>query len=172
MIGGLYANFIIAAIFVGVTVGAYFTGDKNGATRVRAEFQALRLQEQAEHQAAINAAWQRKAHQEGVWQAKVSEIDKDRQRLRSANETQRLADLAALDARTLILRDPNRNAEASGNCAASVASGSSGSNGGAGAELPAKTAGFLLSLASEADAVVIQLSACQAILQSDRAIAK
>jgi len=168
----LYANLIIAAILVGLTVGAYFTGANNREKIVRGEFSALRLQEQAEHQAAINAAWQSKADTEGKWQAKVSEIDKDRQRLRSANETQRLADLSAIYARTLILRDPNRNAEASGNCAASVASGSSGSDGGTGAELPAKTSQFLLGLASEADAVVIQLSACQAILQSDRTIAK
>ena len=37
-----------------------------------------------------------------------------------------------------------------------------------GGELPRKTAEFLLSLASEADAVVIQLSACQAVLRSER----
>lgn len=168
----MYGQLICAALVLGLTLGAYFQGRIDGTRITKAEFLQLRLQEQAEHQAAINAAWKVKADTEGKWQAKVSEIDKDRQRLRSANETQRLADLAALDARTLILRDPNRNAEASGNCAATVASGSSGSDGSSGANLPVKTAQFLLGLASEADAVTIQLSACQAILQSDRTIAR
>jgi len=166
MIG--YAKLAIAGA---VAVGLLFSHGmawRYGAKLERSEINAERAQEAIEAGIAIEAAYSRKAKVEAQWQAKVSEIDKNHAKKVADNETQRLADMAALDARTLILRDPNRNAEASGNCAAPTASGSSGGDGRSGAELPAKTSQFLLSLAAEADSVTMQLSACQAILRSER----
>lgn len=49
-----------------------------------------------------------------------------------------------------------------------VGPGISGRDGGAGAYLSTETAEFLLGLTGEADAVVRQLKACQAVAREDR----
>jgi prophage endopeptidase len=55
-----------------------------------------------------------------------------------------------------------------GNPDTKVASGAGLSNGGARAELSAADSNFLLRLGSEADSIVLQLTACQAVVRADR----
>jgi len=168
MIGGLYGNLLLAAIFVGVVAGAYVQGRADGTRVIKAEYLQRDLQASEEARAVEKAIAERERAKEQGWQKRFVAASTDYQKRIAANETQRLADMAALDARTLILRDPNGTAGCVSGSGSEIAGSASGRNGVSGSELPAKTAGFLLSLASEADAVVGQLTACQAILRSER----
>jgi prophage endopeptidase len=164
----IYANLLIAAIFVGTVMGAWFHGGSTREKVVRGEYAKRDLQASEEARIAERGIAARERAKEQGWQKRFVAASTDYQKRIAANETQRMADMAALDARTLVLRDPNGSSECVPSTSGEIASSTSGRNGGAGSELPAKTAQFLLGLASEADAVVGQLTACQAILRSER----
>lgn len=157
----MYANIIIAAVFVGVTVGAYFTGANNQEKIVRGEFAALRLQEQTEHQAAINAAWKVKTDAESKWQAAFSGAGKAYER--------RLNEIAtdAAVASAISLRDPFAKPQACGDTTGKAAANPDAANSG-GAELSVEFASFLKSEASRADKVVEKLNFCIGVLESER----
>jgi prophage endopeptidase len=87
-----------------------------------------------------------------------------------AAKSQRERDVALAHAGTLRLRDPNAASPAG--CdrggpgeAAAAAAGRDGAQAG---ELSREAVGFLLNLADEADEVVEQLTACQAVVRTDR----
>jgi prophage endopeptidase len=166
----LYANIIIAAIFVGVTVGAYIQGRADGTRVTKAEYLQRDLQASEEARIAERGIAARERAKEQDWQKRFVAASTDYQKRIAANETQRLADMAAVDARTLILRDPNSAVQTCPDRTGEIAGSASGRDGGPGSELPPKTAQFLLSLAGEADSVVGQLTACQAILRSERQV--
>ena len=91
-------------------------------------------------------------------------------------------DLAALRAGSLVLVDPGGAArcEAGGSATGAVAADPAGGQPAAGGELPqprasvlsAEAAGFILSEAARADAIVAQLAAAQALLVSDREVCR
>jgi cation transport regulator ChaB len=81
----------------------------------------------------------------------------------------RAADIAAIRAGTLRLRDQYPASIYSlGNRSAETGPGPGGRDGPQGAELPAATSEFLLALASDADDVTRQLTACQQVIIEDR----
>jgi hypothetical protein len=85
-------------------------------------------------------------------------------------EIQRQKDVADARSGAIRLRDPG--APAVQNCGggtSETATGTSGRDGQAGAELSANAVEFLLTEADRADAVVRQLTACQAVVDADRA---
>ncbi len=77
--------------------------------------------------------------------------------------------LAKLRAGTVVLRDPYATGQRSaGGEAGQVAAGASQCDGGAPGGLSVQTGEFLVGLASEADDIVKQLAACQAVVIDDR----
>jgi hypothetical protein len=85
-------------------------------------------------------------------------------------ETQRQADVAAARSGALRLRDPGARTEST--CSSglpAIAASTSGRNGEAGSELSPESTEFLYSEANRADATVVQLVACQKIVDADRA---
>jgi len=163
-----YGNLVCAALVGLIAISSYIAGDRNRA-KIDAGEQAQRdLKAATEAQAAYKSLSEQYRAKEQAQAQAFAAVSAQYQKRIANNETQRLADLTAVESRALVLRDPNADPKACGNQAASTTPGASGSNGAKGADLPAKTAGFLLGLANEADAVVGQLTACQAILRSER----
>jgi prophage endopeptidase len=162
--------YLIAALgFVLGLTGAYIKGRSDGGQLVVSEYAQQALTDErinAETTAGIAARYREKERKQASALAAVS---KDYQKRLANVETQRLADAAALDARTLVLRGPNSTGGKScGSGAAETPPASGGRDGAQGSELPQATSRFLLGLASEADAVVHQLTACQAVLEDER----
>ena len=90
-------------------------------------------------------------------------------KLKNAKD-QDTADVAAVRARTIVLRDPgSRSACPAGGAVSSPAASTGGRDGSGLGELSPVASGFLLSKADSADALVSQLTACQAVVQADRA---
>lgn len=82
---------------------------------------------------------------------------------------QKDAAIASLRSGTLRLRDPySPGIKTCGDPIGAIATATGGRDGGAPTQLSGETSEFLISLASEADEVVKQLQACQAIVLSDR----
>jgi hypothetical protein len=89
--------------------------------------------------------------------------------LSNANK-QHAADVAAVRAGAIRLRYPNTSSIYSiGDRPAETGPGTGGCDGPKGAELPAATSEFLLSLANDADDITRQLTACQRVIIEDRA---
>lgn len=168
MIWGLYAKLAVAAAILLALGVAVYKIDKNGYNRATAEFTAQRLQEATEANNAIARITLRYREKERAWAQQSAAVSKEYQKRIAANETQRLTDLAAIDARTLVLRDPGTSSQACRDSAPATVASPSVGNGATGTELSPAASRFLLGLASEADSVVAQLTACQAVITSDR----
>lgn len=83
-------------------------------------------------------------------------------------EAQRLRDVAAARDGSLVLRIPASACRPGGGEAAPPGAAAPGGDGAATADLPGSVTADLLALAGEADQVVRQLTACQAIVIADR----
>lgn len=163
-----YAYIFAAVVAAAMLAGSYLQGRKDGANAIRSDYAARDLKaatDYATKEREITDAYRAK---EAKWQSQSASISKKYQRELAANETQRLADLAAIDARTLRLRDPGTDSQACGGSAPIPAASASGHNGGTGAYLSSKAAAFLLGITAEADSVVRQLTACQQVLTDER----
>ena len=148
------------AVLLGLA-GAYIKGRSDGGELVRSEYAQRDLQAANETAAQISGINQRIRAKERQWAEKFAGASQTYQGRLKANE--KALDIAL--AGRLFDRAAN---QACGGSPGSPAPGASGRNGEAGAYLPESTSRFLLGLASEADAVVLQLQACQAILESER----
>lgn len=161
---GLFAVLIVLGLG-----GAYVKGRSDGTAITTSIYAQRDVKAAADYQAKETALQEAYRAKEAKWTQSLAAVSKDYQRKVAANETQRLADIAAIDARTIRLRDPNAaDNQACGDKGAIPAASAAGHNGSAGAYLPNKTAAFLLGLATEADSVTVQLTACQAVLASER----
>lgn len=160
----MYANILIAVVAAAMLAGSYLQGRKDGGNAIRADYAARDIkaaQDYAAKEREITEAYRAK---EAKWAQQVAAVSKDYQRKVANAHTQRLADLAAIDARTLRLRDPGTDSQACGNSATPPSATASGRDDRSGAYLSDKAARFLLGLTAEADSVVSQLTACQQIL--------
>ena len=109
----------------------------------------------------------RKAEQQHA--TALATVSSDYERKLSDANKQRAADAVALRAGTLRLRDPSAaGTHACGGLGIEVGAGAGRRDGGAPGELSATASEFLLELASDADDVVRQLAACQAVVVKDR----
>ena len=161
MIGGIY-GYLAGAVLVLIGLGsAGVQVWKAGGSSVRAEYAARDAKAQAEAadaERAITARYRRKEQDQAAAIASVSQ--KYEKRI-AANET------AHAVAASLRLRIPD-SVQASGDTTAKVAPAISICDGRATGELPESTSRFLWGEAARADAVAIQLSACQQVLIQDR----
>lgn len=109
----------------------------------------------------------RKAEQEHA--TALASVSTDYERKLSDANKQRAADVAAVRAGNLRLRDPSATGlRACGSLGVEVGASPGRRDGGTAGELSAEASGFLLDLASDADDVTRQLTACQAVVVKDR----
>ena len=157
-----YGYLLAAFLFVAALGGAYWRGGETREAIVRGEYAARDLQASEEARIAERGIASRYRAQEQRWQETFGKAGSDYRRKLGENAT------ALLVAESVRLRDPYATGKACGDSAPAATPGAVRDNGSAGAELSQKTAAFLRQLASEADAVVLQLQACQGILLDER----
>lgn len=101
--------------------------------------------------------------------AALAAISTDYERKLFDANKQRAADVAAVRAGTLRLRDPDATGlRACGSVAPETGSSAGGRDGAQGGELSESATEFLYSLANDADDVARQLASCQAVVVKDR----
>lgn len=159
----MYAKAIGAGLVVLGFLVCYAVGRSDGAKLEASANHALRAQEAVEYNLAIQGAYKRKAETEAKWQAAFSKAGKDYQR-RLADNAKAL-DIAISGSR---LFDRNARSAPGGDSCAPTPGIASGRDGGSGAYLSDAAGSFLRRLASECDAVAIQLGAAQELLRSER----
>jgi len=156
---GLFAVLIVSGL-----AGSYLKGRSDGTEITRSAY-AQRDTEAAAAYAAkereITEAYRKK---ETDWAKSFSEASRKYQRELDKNATDYLTILATHP----VLRDPGTAGQACAGGPASTPAPSSGRNGSAGAILSGEATTFLLGLATEADSVVLQLTACQTVLETER----
>lgn len=160
---------IAALVFVLGLTGAYVKGRGDGGRLVQAEYAQRDLADERVNAAAIKGINDRYRAKEKAQAQAIAAVSKKYQTRLANVETQKLADAAAIDARTLVLRDPSSpGVQSCGSGATGAAAGPGGRDGPEGSELSLPASRFLLALANEADGVVNQLTACQAVVEADR----
>lgn len=152
-----------------LSVGAW--QNEAGAISERTKWQTRESEELRTANAKISAMAAETLTKERGLAAAVSTISADYQeRLANANK-QRKIDTAAIRAGALRLRDPYAPGLRAGcGAATKTDAGTSGRDGAEGSELSKQVTGDLFDLASDADSVAEQLSACQRVIRADRAM--
>ena len=164
----MYGKLAVALVLLVALVGAYVKGRNDGGKIVQADYAQRDLKAANDYAQKEREITEKYRSQEAQWQQQFVAASRSYQKGLARVETQRLADAAAVDAGRIRLLDPGTVGKACGDSPPSTTASTSGRNGSEGSELSGKAAKFLLSLASDADAVVRQLSACQQILSSER----
>ena len=173
----LYAKLAAALVFVVIVIGAYIKGRTDGGDIVRGEYAARDAKAASDYAAKERELTEANRQKERQWAKSAAQASAKYQREIAANETQRLADRAAIESGAIRLRDPGTaDHKAAGSEACAVAGTSGGRDGGAETGLQAASAGvlsakaseFILDIANQCDAVVNQLSAAQRILRAER----
>jgi hypothetical protein len=165
---------VAAGFIVALVLTAYGVVDHKGYTRGKAETEAQYAQRDNEALRSANARIQELEEKARDGERRRAEelaaVSAQYQGALEAAKSQRERDVAAAHAGTLRLRDPN--AAGTAGCdrggAGETTASTGGRDGAQAGELSRETAGNLLSLADEADEVVAQLTACQAVVQADR----
>lgn len=159
--------YVILAALV-LAIGAFFYGMNIGKDVKDAEWKTRENSELVQKNGKILELTAKIRKQEADHAAKVAAISsKHLKELRHVQaDTKRRLD--AVTAGTLRLFDPAGREGGCGDRAGQTGADPGGSPGGACTELHPESARFLLSLAGEADEVVLQLQACQQVLLSDR----
>lgn len=169
------AYLIGAAAVLGALFLIYRTIESNGCDRCRQEIEARYAQRDNDQLKAAHDRIQTLQNEARAAEAKraadLAAISSWFQGKLSAQSKQHERDLAAVRDDSLVLRDPGHTQPAA-NCGGSSQSQTgapaSGRDGEARAQLSDAAAGFLLGEANRADAIVNQLTACQAVITSDR----
>lgn len=164
----IIAALILWAASIG---GVGYWQNHAGHTAERVAWQEKDSQELREANAAIIALEESARATEQQHAREISDIgttyEKERQDAKHKTDTT----LAAVHAGTIVLRDPYTSSlHPSGSKTCEAATGSIISDGSTPAKLSDESAGFLLGISGEADEVVSQLAACQAVIRSDRGV--
>ena len=173
----IYGKLVAAIILLGALIGAYIKGRTDGGDIVRGEYAARDAKAASDYAAKERELTEANRQKERQWAKSAAQASARYQRELAANETQRLADRAAIESGAIRLRDPGAtDHKAAGSETCAVAGTASGRDGGAEAGLQAAGTGvlsakageFILDIANQCDAVVNQLSAAQRILIEER----
>ena len=172
---GIYVYLAGAIAVLAAIAGAGYKGYSLGKDHVRAEYATRDLAASEANASKFRELETQYREKERAATDASAAISQDYQkRIANAEKTKTLA-LNAV--RAVGLRDPGTSSSpACGSASAATAGTSSGRDGTATADVPKPPAGllsveasqFLVSLAGEADAVAIQLGACQDVLESER----
>lgn len=171
----ILAKIIAVAVLLGVilaaAISAYSWAYKNGVQAERVVWQEAENKALQITLADLQATQERLRIAENNHAVQLNHVSQTYQE-KLTNEKQKLNNtLASYRAGTLSLRDKHAasNATACSGFTAEIGTGTSGRYATEGAKLSEPLAQFLIRLASEADEVVQQLTACQAIVNADRA---
>lgn len=148
-------------ILLGIVTASWLNGSSHATRAMQAKIDALTASYQ---KATIQAQSQAEAKQQELAQQMNLIATKYEQELTNASK-QHAADVAAIRAGTLRLRD---NAGRASCPAPQTPSTSGGSDGSTGCELSQQFTEFLLSEADRADQYTRQLTACQQVIIQDR----
>lgn len=162
MIGGIYGYIAAAVLILAGLAGSYLQGRQDGGNSTRSEYAARDAKAQAEAADADRAITDRYRRQEQASAAKINVLAQTYEKRIAANET------AHAVAASLRLRIPADSVQAAGDTAAKTAAAACVSDGRSTGELPENVGRFLWGEAARADAVAIQLQACQQVLIQDR----
>ncbi|MBS0370212.1 MAG: lysis protein [Proteobacteria bacterium] len=156
---------VVLLMLAAGTVGWFDGANHEAADRRDRENASLKqaLQDVQRLQGEARAAEQRHA-------AALAAISTDYERKLDDANQRRAADRAALRAGTLRLRDPGPVTVSCADPTAEPGAGPGRRDGRAPGELSDAAAEFLLDFAADADAVVLQLAACQRVVNEDRAM--
>lgn len=169
---GLLAALAVAIMaWKSYTAALVRTGFEAGVAAERAKWQEREAKELAAANAKILELTAQVRARERAQADAIAKIDRDHQKELDDAQARNAGVLAALRAGTLVLRDPG-TAAGQGACdggGAETASGTGQRHAQARGQLSEQAAGFLLRLAGEADEVVADLTACQRIIEADRA---
>lgn len=161
---------IIGALVALIVVGAssYLKGEHDGENKVKVAELARENTELTASNAKIqelqNAARSLEAKRASETNAIAVQFEKDKKRALDQKDRDH-ADALAGAIKLRFATTPSET-DRGAPCTAGATAGSG--NGGTTAELPRKVTDDLLALANDADAVVVQLTACQAVITSDR----
>ena len=150
-----------------VAVGAW----QNSAGHVaeRSDWQGREAKELTAANAAIKSLEEAARATERSHSAELATIATNYESKLSDATKQRSADLAAIRAGTLKLRDPATSIRSCGDPMPGIATSPGVGDGRAAGELSQRASEFLVGEASRADSVAEQLAACQQVVRGDRA---
>jgi len=163
----LILGFVGVLLVSNLSTGVWF--QKNGRTVERAEWVlrdnvALRLAN-----AEITRLNNEAREKERLNAAALAQVSTRHQREVKNVRDQAKRDVAAVRAGSLVLRDPGApSGSPAGSGIRTTDAAACRRDGQAGTDLSREASEFLLDLASEADEVVAQLTACQAVVEEDR----
>lgn len=157
------------AAFVASVTGAFFYGQNVGAEDERVEWQARENVEITAANRKILDLTEAARAQESLHAIELNAISTKYQEDLQNEKATRDRVVADLRNGSRVLRIPvTRTVETCGGEAGTASASTSGRDGEARADIHPAAAEFLVGLASEADAVVRQLAACQAMILQDR----
>lgn len=165
------------AAFVASVTGAFFYGQNVGAEDERAEWQDRENVELSAANKRIIELTETARAQESEHAVELHAISAKYQEDLQNEKIKSDAVVSDVRAGIIRLRDPGSTASrACGGEAGKAAASASGRDGEAGGELPStgdgilsvEAAEFIVRIASEADDIVRQLSACQKVIETDR----
>lgn len=159
----LYAYLIAAVVAAAVLAGTAYKAYQLGADGVRAEYTARDLKAAQDYAAKEREITEAYRAREAAQARAFAAVSSSYQAKVAANA--KALDIAIAGSR---LYDRAASRQTCGDSAAPAATPAGGRDGGAGAYLSDAAGGFLRRLASEADAVVLQLTACQQLLLDER----
>lgn len=162
----IIVGFLVALIAVGV--GGYTKGNADGVTKEHAAALARDNAELTAANLSIRKLEEAARETEQAHALMLSTIAMKHEKEIADAATQKDADVAAARSGRIVLRIPATCKSPNGGSGPKTAAGPGVGDGGATTELPREIAGNLLALADDADAVVRQLAACQAVVLSDR----
>jgi prophage endopeptidase len=143
-----------------------------GHTAERALWQAREAAELAQANTRIVELEELARVREWLVARKLETISAQYEKEKADAQSKKLRDIAAAHAGTLSLRIASPCQDPARGEAAPAGAGAAGRDGPPTDELPRALAAGLFALADEADEVVLQLTACQAIVRADRAPAQ
>ncbi len=162
----MIVGLLLAAIALGGT--CYFKGKAVGEREERAVWAELQLQQSIAASRQLQEAQAKARGAEQRFAALVAKVDKDYQEKRHANQARRDMDNRAARDGVIGLRYPQPGADGARGIGCATPSPASSGDGAPTTELPRALAADLLDLANDADAVVEQLTSCQAVVLADR----
>lgn len=164
-----YICLVIALAWIGSLTGVGYWQHGEGVKTERVNWQTRESKELRDANNKITMLQEQARQKEADHAQALSDISSNYQKeLNDANK-QNKALTDAVRSGELRLRDNNASCQsADGSYPGTVGTSTSGRDGRAGTELSREAAEFLLILTEEADAVVRQLNACQAVIKEDR----
>lgn len=163
----LILGMLVLAIVAGL--GGEWHGHATGVVQEKAAWQAREGTELRAANAKILALEEAARKEEAARAAGLDKVAKIYEEKLADAEAQKDRDVRAARAGTLSLRIPTPCKAAGLGGTAQAAPGTGLGDGGATTELPREIAADLFALADDADKVVKQLTACQAVVREDRA---